>query len=126
MLVPRDGITPGVLIRDFLIFYIKLFLDGLKDVVLLQVSLVAFVADLALMLFTKRRKARFFYGVLEIGERWDLWLNLHGATRDVGKTPDGLFGASRAGTDTLLGEIEELVRRGPEPAPRPGVPRPGH
>jgi len=37
--------------------------------------------------------------------------------------PDGLFGESRAGDDTFLGEMEELVRRGPEPVVATGLPR---
>lgn len=112
----RDWISPGVLVRDFLIFYIKLAVDGLKDIVLLQLTLLAFVIDLALMVFTGGRRTRLFYKVMEVGERFDLWLNLHGASRHASRDPDGLFGQSRAGDDTLLGEIEALARRGPEPA----------
>jgi hypothetical protein len=125
MIQRREGVTPGVLVRDFVIFYIKLAIDGLKDLLFLQLSLVAFVVDLVLMLATGKRRSRFFYTVLEVGERFDLWLNLFGAAKGAAHNPDGLFGESRAGDDTLLGELEELVRRGPEPARPAAAVRPG-
>ncbi|HEX2203549.1 MAG TPA: hypothetical protein VHG91_09640 [Longimicrobium sp.] len=120
----RDWISPGVLVRDFVIFYAKVVVDGLKDIALLQLTLLAFAVDLGLMLLTGRRRTRLFYKVMEVGERFDLWLNLHGASRNAGRDPDGLFGQSRAGDDTLLGEIEALARRGPEPTPAVRAARP--
>ena len=119
----REAQSPGVLVRDFLIFYIKLLIDGAKDLLFLQLALVAFCLDLILMIGAGRRRS-FFYRVLEIGERFDLWLNLYKPSRAASGNPDGLFGESRAGDDTFLGEMEELVRRGPEPAARPAGPMP--
>ncbi|HEX5725087.1 MAG TPA: hypothetical protein VFX98_06450 [Longimicrobiaceae bacterium] len=103
-----QGTPPGVLIRDFLIFKLKLIMDGLKDLALIQVSIVVFFVDL---IFGGRRRGRLFYGLIHLSERFDLWLNLHGASRHAARNPDGLFGESRAGDDTLLGELEEMVRR---------------
>ena len=119
----REAQTPGVLIRDFLIFYIKLLIDGAKDLVFLQLALIAFCLDLILMIALGRRRG-LFYRVLEVGERFDLWLNLYKPSRGAAGNRDGLFGESRAGDDTFLGEMEELVRRGPEPAARPAGPAP--
>ncbi|HVG45689.1 MAG TPA: hypothetical protein VM890_13205, partial [Longimicrobium sp.] len=90
---------------------------------LVQAALLALCLDLVLMIAFKRRRS-FFYRVLEVGERFDLWLNLYGPLKGARDNPDGLFGASRAGDDTFLGEMEELVRRGPEPAARPAGPVP--
>jgi hypothetical protein len=117
----REAQSPGVLIRDFLIFYIKLLIDGAKDLLFLQLALIAFALDFVLMIVVGRKRS-FFYRVLEIGERFDLWLNLYNPAKRAAGNPDGLFGESRAGDDTLLGEIEELVRRGPEPVAA-GAPR---
>jgi hypothetical protein len=128
MIEQRHVSSPGVLARDGFIFYIKLLLDGLKGVALFQAGLLAFAADMILMLLTGTRRSRFFYTVLAWGERADLWLNLYGPARRAGDNPDGLFGESRAGDATLLGELEELVRkepRTPEPVrarPRAGMP----
>jgi hypothetical protein len=114
-----EGVSRGVLIRDMLIFHMKLWMDGFKGVVLLQASLVIGLADLV---FGGRRRGRFFYKMLSAAERFDLWLNLYNPSRRAGANADGLFGESRAGDDTLLGELEELVRRGEEPAARPAGP----
>ena len=120
----REAQSPKVLIRDFILFYIKLLVDGAKDLVLVQIALLAFCVDLILMLTTGRKRS-FFYRVMEFGERVDLWLNLYTPASAAAKNPDGLFGASRAGDDTFLGEMEELVRRGPEPVTaRPAGPVP--
>ena len=119
----REVQSPGVLVRDFVIFAIKLVLDWAKDMALVQVALLAFSVDLILMIAVGRKRS-FFYRVLEIGERFDLWLNLYNPSKGAAHNPDGLFGESDAGDDTLLGEIEELVRRNPEPAARPAGPVP--
>ena len=112
--------SPGVLIRDFLLFSVKLLLDGLKDIVLFKLGIVAFCIDLIILLATRSR-GRLFYKVLELGERFDLWLNLYRPSRGAGLNPEGLFGESRAGDSTFLGGVEELVRGRPEPVRRPAV-----
>jgi hypothetical protein len=104
--------TRGVLIRDFLIYGLKLVLDGFKDLFLFWASVAAVVVDL----FFGGKRKRLFYTVMKLGERVDLWLNLHGAMskRDDG-SGDGLFGASEAGSDNLLGQLEQAVRGGDVP-----------
>jgi hypothetical protein len=106
--------TRGVLLRDFLIFQLKLVIDGLKGVFIAQLAIGAVVLDL---LSGGGRKRRLFYGVLRVAERFDLWLNLNGSIRrmEAEDDQDGLFGASKAGSDTLLGQIESLVRGGDVP-----------
>lgn len=98
-----DISTPArsALVRDLLIFVLKLWLDGLKDVVLFPVALGTASIDFVF-------RTRSFYRVLRAGERFDLWLNLFGAARSAGRNVDGLFGASEAGSPTLLGELEQL------------------
>jgi hypothetical protein len=103
--------TRPVLIRDFLIFWLKLWLDGAKDLMMIWLSAVAVILDL----FFGGRRKRLFYKVMRLGERIDLWLNLHGALSKGDETGDGLFGASRAGSPTLLGKLEQAVRGGDEP-----------
>ena len=105
--MPGEGTSRGVLVRDLILFQIKLALDGLKDLALLQVSLAAAVVDLVFMPFTR---GRCFYGVLRFTERLDLWFNLYGAAQGAASDRDGLFGVSRAGDATFLGKLEELVR----------------
>ena len=105
----------NVVVRDFAIFQVKLLLDGFKDVALSALSLGALVIDL---LSGGGSRPRVFYSVLAISERFDLWLNLSGAVSRLEEEEldeDGLFGASEAGSDTLLGKMEELVRGGDLP-----------
>ena len=108
---PRTKVS----IRDFGIFQLKLAIDGLKDAAVFAMSFVAFTVDLV---FKRHGRRRFFYKMMRVSERLDLWLNLHGATEGADENPDGLFGTSAAGSDTLLGQVEQLVRGGDEPLPR--------
>ncbi len=103
-----------VTLRDFMIFQLKLALDGLKDVVVFQLSIGAMVVD---FLSGRGKKPRWFYSVVRASERFDRWLDLHRAMEriDTGDTDDGFFGASEAGSDSLLGELEQMVRGGDRP-----------
>lgn len=107
--------TRSVTIRDFAIFQLKLVLDGLKDLALFQLAIGALLLDLV---SGGGKRQRLFYSVLRLSERFDLWLNLNGAVErmEAGEVgDDGLFGASEAGSDTLLGKIEQMVRGGDKP-----------
>jgi hypothetical protein len=72
---------------------------------------VAMVVDL----FFSGKRRRLLYRVMQLGERFDLWLNLHGALARGEDTGDGLFGGSKAGSPTLVGRLEQMVRGGDEP-----------
>ena len=117
----RDKVTVrrdrGVIVRDLLIFQIKLFLDGLKDVVISPMAIGAAALDL---LFPTSKRGLRFYAVMRVGERVDRWLNLFGATEKAGEHEEGLFGASRAGSNSLLGKIEAYVLGHDEPESEPG------
>lgn len=106
-----------VTLRDFAIFQLKLALDGIKDVVVFNLSILAVVID---FLSGRGRRPRFFYGVLRLSERFDRWLNLHGVIELMHRdnTGDGMFGASPSGDDTLLGLLERMVRGGDVPRGR--------
>jgi len=114
---PMRVTSRKVTLRDFGIFQLKLALDGLKDVVVFQVSIVAVILD---FIAGRGERPRLFYSVVRVSERFDAWLNLHGAMKrlDETDTDDGLFGASEAGSDSLLGQIEKLTRGGDEPRER--------
>ncbi len=105
-----------VSIRDFAIFQLKLLIDASKDTAVFTVSFFAFGMDL---IFRRHGRRRFFYKMMRISERLDLWLNLYGATEGADEDPDGLFGKNKAGSNTLLGQVEQLVRGGGErPVPK--------
>ena len=106
-----------VSIRDFAIFQLKLLIDGLKDGAVFTMSFLAFGIDL---LFRRHGRRRFFYKMMRVSEKFDLWLNLHGAAEGADENPDGLFGTSAAGSNTLLGQVEQIVRGGDERPPPKG------
>ena len=95
-----------VVLRDLVIFQIKLLLDGVADLILSQASFLAVIIDL---LFPADRKGQRFYAVMARAERFDRWLSLYGSADAADLDEDGLFGASQAGSDTLLGRLENLV-----------------
>ena len=107
--VPMPLDQKKVMFRDLLILQLKLVLDGLKDLVLAPLSVVAFLWDIVPR--TGRRTGQTFYSVLRVGEKFDLWLNLYDASRKVDAASDGLFGESLAGANNLVGKIEEAVRQ---------------
>lgn len=111
---PMTVASRGVTLRDFAIFQLKLVLDGMKDFLAFWLSIGAIALD---FLAGRGKRPRLFYSVVRASERFDRWINLHGVieTMDAVETDDGLFGASVAGDDSLVGEIERLVRGGDEP-----------
>ncbi len=106
----RDSVPRWVIIRDLLLFQLKLLLDGVIDIILAPLSIGAAVVEI---FFGGERRGRLFYSILRFGERADLWLNLYSASRRADK--DGLFGGSKAGSDSLIGELEQRIRGGDEP-----------
>jgi superoxide dismutase, Fe-Mn family len=102
-----------VIFRDVLIFQLKLGLDGIKDIFLSPIAIVAAGAD---VLFPTDRVGKRFYHVLRLGEKFDRWLSLFAAAERADPGEGGLFGSSRAGSASMLGKLEEMVL-GQEPDP---------
>jgi hypothetical protein len=100
------GVATRILIRDLLIFQLKLLLDGLKDIGVFWMAIGATALDI---LFPGERRGHRFYAVMRAAERFDGWLNLYGAAEHAEDNRDGLFGESAAGADTMLGRLEEIV-----------------
>jgi hypothetical protein len=102
-----------VTLWDFVILQSKLALDGLVDAVVFGLSIGAMVLD---FIASRGRRPRLFYSVVRAHARLDTWLNLHGAGERHHETDaeDGLFGGGEAGSDVLIGKIEQLVRGGDE------------
>ncbi|MFQ5746985.1 MAG: hypothetical protein ACE5HF_07160 [Gemmatimonadota bacterium] len=104
-LVADRGPGRAVLLRDLVIFELKLSLDGLKDVFLAPLAVLAAVLDL---LAEGPRFGHRFYSVVKAGERFDLWLNLYGPAAQAASQDEGLFGT--AGSDRLIDRLEEIAR----------------
>ncbi|MEZ4414334.1 MAG: zinc ribbon domain-containing protein [Gemmatimonadota bacterium] len=105
--LPARTPSRGVLVRDFLVFELKLILDGAMDVILGPIAAVVFFLDLVA---GGPHLGRRFYRVLRFGERWDLWLSLYRSSQEAEQRPDGLFQAGAHSADSLIGAVEELMR----------------
>ena len=93
-------------IRDFLIFQVKLALDGFKDLVAFNLSIGAILLD---FLSGRGQRPRLFYSVVRASERFDRWLDLHGAVRrnEGDGVPDP--SVTEVDDDSIVTEIERLI-----------------
>ncbi|MXW66199.1 MAG: hypothetical protein F4Z72_04155 [Gemmatimonadales bacterium] len=90
------------LMRDVAVFQLKLLLDGLRDALLLPISLFVALLD---VLGIGPRAGRQFYALLEWGRRTEYWINLFGATDHV----RALTSSPRPGVDALVDRLERLA-----------------
>ena len=110
--MPASRKQSALLIRDLMIFQLKLVLDGAKDFVLSPLAIGAAALDI---LFPGERVGKRFYAVMRIGEKFDRWLSLFEMAERAEVGEGGLFGASRAGSNSMLGKLEALVIGHDEP-----------
>ncbi len=93
------------MLRDVVVFQVKLVVDGLRDVVLSPVSLLAALGDL---LLSRERTGGRFYEVVRFGRRTERWINLFGAAdRSVHSEPR----ASENGDAGIDAYVEHLQQR---------------
>ena len=97
-----EAVNLWALIRDVIVFQLKLAVDGFRDLVMLPLSLGVAVFDL---LGVGPQAGRQFYDLLRIGERTDHWINLFGATERAGSLP----ATRQPGIDMLVHRMERLV-----------------
>ena len=70
-----------------MVFQVKLALDGVKDAVLMSLSVIAIVID---MIAGGGRRPRRFYAVIRLCSRFDRWLRLH-STKGFAETGERLW-----------------------------------
>ena len=100
---PSDSESRWELIRDLLIFQLKLAIDAFRDVILVPVSLVAGAVDLAT---GNDRQSANFYEVVRLGRRSERWINLFGAVEGPAEDPSQ---DPEPTLDSLVGQVERLV-----------------
>jgi len=109
--VERDSLAPTKppeapgrweLLRDVLVFQLKLLLDAFRDVVMSPISLVAGAIDI---LSGDEPTGRAFYRVLAFGRRTDTWINLFGTPA----APHHAGGDEEVTVDSLVSHMERLV-----------------
>lgn len=94
------------MVRDAVVFQLKLVVDGIRDFVLIPVSLVATVLSL---LRPGGRSGSEFYEVVAFGRRTEKLINLFGAADKLGReVPEPV---SERDLDSLVDDVEAYVRR---------------
>jgi hypothetical protein len=95
---PTDRWT---LLRDIAVLQVKLVVDGLRDLVLVPVSLIAGIISLVK---GGDEPATEFYDLLKMGRRSERWINLFGAAERV-------HGPASEDDQLLPEDIDALARR---------------
>ncbi len=95
----------GVTLRDFIVFQVKLAADGVKDIVAINLSVIAIVIDLLLW---RTAQPRCFHAVVRLSERFEAWLDLH---RLKGLSKRDSRRVSGYEADDLIEQFEGLVQR---------------
>jgi hypothetical protein len=98
--------TRWQLIRDLLVFQVKLLADALRDLVLSPVSLVAGAIDL---LGGGERPSRYFYDVLRMGRRSEEVIDLFGAADRVTPVDRERPRGGPASIDAVVGRLERVL-----------------
>ena len=102
-----DDLQRWTLIRDTAVLQFKLIVDGLRDFLLVPLSLIAAIASLA----TSKDgvPGPHFYRLLQVGKRSEVWINLFGAYRHAPEeiTQDDPFGEMNI--DELVVRVESFV-----------------
>ena len=97
-----DESKRGTLVRNAVVFQLKLMADGLRDLVLLPVSLVATVIGL---IRGGDEPEREFLQVIEIGRESEQWINLFG-NHNVGNESHAV-----ASIDALFTKVEDTLKQ---------------
>ena len=97
-----DESKRGTLVRNTVVFQLKLMADGLRDLVLLPVSLVATVIGL---IRGGDEPEREFLQVIEIGRESEQWINLFG-NHNVGNESHAV-----ASIDALFTKVEDTLKQ---------------
>jgi len=108
---PLEEKEPGaerwVMLRDLGVLQVKLIVDGLRDLVLVPLSLIAGVISLASS--KDNRPGPQFYQLLAWGKQSEVWINLFGA---VNNSPEKIEQSTPFGDrdiDDIVGRLESFV-----------------
>ena len=94
------------LILDMSVLQLKLVLDGLRDALLIPISLIAGLVDLVI---GSDRGSRYFYDVVHLGKRSERWINLFAASERVEAPQIPVSPAEEARVDAILQKAERAL-----------------
>lgn len=100
-----SGVSKGTLIRDAVVFQVKLVIDGIRDLILIPVALVGAVLSL---MYPGRNAGRTFYDIVGAGRESERLINLFEAADRVLPEEDR---RERSELDSLVDQVEGYMRR---------------
>jgi hypothetical protein len=103
----QERLDRRTLIRDVAVFQFKLIVDGLRDLVLVPVSLIAGIVS-----FVSARDdvpGSQFYELLEVGKQSEHWIDLFGALRNAPREVRNRVRFPEESMDQILDRIETFV-----------------
>lgn len=103
----QEPLTNRVLVRDVAVFQFKLIVDGLRDLVLVPVSILAGL--LSLVTGEQGKPGTHFYNLLEVGKQSEQWIDLFGATRHAPADMHNPVKFPETKMDEILDTIEDFV-----------------
>ena len=98
------------LIRDMLIFQIKLAIDAIRDLFLSPVSIICGLVDI---LLGKPLSKSYFYKLMNFGHQSDSWLNLFGNHKNAPENLNDLKSQKikpEMNVDQLFSQVEFLLK----------------
>jgi hypothetical protein len=104
----QEGLSDRwTLIRDVAVLQVKLVVDGLRDLILVPLSLIAGIVSLASG--EKGVPGTQFYRLLGVGKQSELWINLFGAMKNAPPDLEHPMPFPDADMDEIVGKIEAFV-----------------
>ena len=96
------------LVKDIISLQFKLVLDGLRDFILVPVSLI--IGFLSLIKPGKYPGSS-FYGMLRVGKKTERWINLFSAANKIQSQKTKTEISSMDDIDTLLNRVEKFAMK---------------
>ena len=97
-----------ILLRDILVLQLKLVVDGLRDFILVPISLVVGIVSLVRSGDGDGGGSE-FYELLRTGRRSERWINLFGAAERIYGPPESEENFSTEDIDEIVGRVETFV-----------------
>ena len=103
---PENTVDRWTLMRDIGVLQVKLIVDGLRDFILVPVSLVVGIYSLVQ---TDRPEDNQFYSLLQVGRKSERWINLFGAADRVRVPGIERVNFPQDDIDSLVKRFEDFV-----------------
>ncbi len=101
-----NGHARWTLIRDVAVFQVKLVFDGMRDVLLVPISLIAGIVSLVRGGGSPSSE---FYDLLKVGHRSERWINLFGAATHYHGPPGEEDKFAIEDIDVMVSRVESFV-----------------